>query len=232
MPRPTFFNLPPDRRELLVEAAIAEFSARSYAEASLSRIARSTGIAKGSFYQYFDDKLDLYRWLLCDEAPRRKRAFLGAASESDDFWAKLTRFIERGMAFLVEHPGFARLLAGAADPAASSDVRGLHAAVCEAGNQELTLLLMDGVVCGALSSELSISAAATWVSAVIGPGLTARILSELGAELHELLASDSLKQRLGPKRRQRLAEEAVCFLRHGLCTCNKPESSTKRKAAR
>lgn len=228
MPLPTFFNLPEARRALLVEAAIAEFAEHAYAEASLSRIARSTGIAKGSFYQYFEDKLDLYRWLLSDEAPRRKRAFLGDAPAGEEFWAELHRFIERGMAFLVEHPKLARLLASAADPAASSEVRGLHAALCEAGNDELQALLARGVSSGTLASDLDVATASAWVAAVIGPGLTAVILRELGATLHELLAADSLKRRLGPTRRQRLADAAIRFLRDGLAA---PRSPSKRKAA-
>ena len=59
MPTQTFFDLPAERRALLVREAIAEFSERPYAEASLSQIAQRTRIAKGSFYQYFTDKLDL-----------------------------------------------------------------------------------------------------------------------------------------------------------------------------
>ena len=74
MPKSTFFGLPEERRDRLVREAIAEFADRAYAEASLSQIARRARIPKGSVYQYFEDKLDLYRWLLTEEAPRRKRA--------------------------------------------------------------------------------------------------------------------------------------------------------------
>jgi AcrR family transcriptional regulator len=216
MPTPTFFALPSARRELLVAAAIAEFAERPYSDASLSRIARQTGIAKGSLYQYFADKLDLYRWLLTDEAPRQKRAFIGEAVGSTEFWSRLTHFIERGMAFLVEHPQLARLTAQAADPAGSPEVRGLHAAVCAAAQQELTSLIAEGVTSGALPKGLDEARAAVWIAAVIGPGLTQQILRELGAELHEVLVSKSLKKRLGPKRRLELAEQAVGFIRHGL----------------
>src|SRR5215468_3169231 len=108
MPAPTFFRLPADRRARLVREAIVEFSDRTYKEASLSQIARRARIPKGSFYQYFEDKLDLYRWLLADEAPRLKREFIGAARTEDDFWIRLETLIERGMAFLVAHPRLAR----------------------------------------------------------------------------------------------------------------------------
>lgn len=219
MPTDTFFGLPPARRERLVNEAIIEFADRTYAEASLSQIARRARIAKGSFYQYFEDKLELYRWLLTEEVPRRKREFIDAAAGPGGratFWTRLETHIERGMAFLVAHPRLARLSAAAADPTALPEVRGLHKAICDAGLDELRALLQHGAATGALRADLDLDAATHLVSAIIGPGLLELVLRELRAELHEVLASDSLRRRLGPKRRGRLAHEAVRFIRSGL----------------
>jgi AcrR family transcriptional regulator len=217
MPTSTFFSLPAERKDRLVREAIIEFSECAFSEASLSEIARRAQIPKGSFYQYFADKLDLYRWLLTDEAPRQKRAFLGSRALPDDFWAALEIIIERGMAFLVEHPRLARLTAAAADPSAIAEVRGLHKAICAAGRDELRTLLARGVAEGAIrSSRLDLDVATRLVANIVGPGLTELVLEELGAELHEVLASDSLRRRLGPRRRARLAAQAVGFIRDGL----------------
>ncbi len=215
MPKPTFFRLPADRRDRLVEEAILEFADRTYAEASLSQIGQRARIPKGSFYQYFEDKLDLYRWLLTEEVPRRKRAFLGAPDDDEGFWARLETQIERGMGFLVEHPRLARLSAAAADPTALPEVRGLHKAICDAGLNELREVLARGKASGDLDVA-DLDMATRLVSTVIGPGLTDVVLQELGAELHEVLASDSLRKKLGPKRRRELARDAVRFIRHGL----------------
>jgi len=217
MPTPTFFALAAERRDRLVREAIVEFSEKPFAEASLSQIAQRARIPKGSFYQYFEDKLDLYRWLVTEEAPRHKRAFLSAAPATGDFWTDFETQIERGMAFLVEHPRLARLAAAAADPSASPEVRGLHHAICEAGIEELRALLSKAISSGALAIPPSgLEVATRLVAAVIGPGLTDVVLSELGAELHQVLASDSLRKRLGRKRRSRLAGEAVLLIRSGL----------------
>lgn len=217
MPTRTFFDLPEARRALLVREAIAEFSAHSYAEASLSQIALRTRIPKGSFYQYFEDKLDLYRWLVADEAARQKREFIGKLKPTGDFWADFEALIERGMAFLVEQPRLARLSAAAADPAASEDVRGLHEAICEAGIGELRAMLERGVAEGAIAAAgLELDVATRLVAAIVGPGLTDVVLKELGAALHEVLASDALRRRLGPARRRRLARQAVLLVKSGL----------------
>lgn len=226
MPKTTFFRLSADRRELVANAAIAEFAERPYSEASLSRIARETGVPKGSFYQYFENKLDLYRWLLEVEAPRRKREFIGDADFGGDFWSAFEHFIERGMAFLVEHPALARLAAAAASPTAIAEVRGLHHAICEAANVELRALLERGVKGGAIARGTDLEVATRLVGTVIGPGLTDVILRELGAELHEVLASDELRQRLDRTRRRRLARTTVEFLRGGL-TQTKPRKGTR-----
>ncbi len=64
MPTSTFFNLPPPKREKLLCAAIAEFARKPYGEVSINRIIQAAEIPRGSFYQYFADKTDLFRYVL------------------------------------------------------------------------------------------------------------------------------------------------------------------------
>jgi AcrR family transcriptional regulator len=64
MPKATFFNLPVEKREHITAVAVEEFGDYDYGDVSISRIVARAGIAKGSFYQYFDDKDDLHRYLL------------------------------------------------------------------------------------------------------------------------------------------------------------------------
>ncbi|MGH3713620.1 MAG: TetR/AcrR family transcriptional regulator [Micromonosporaceae bacterium] len=60
MPTRTWENLDPARRERVVTAAMAEFGRHGYSGGSLNVIAREAGVAKGSLFQYFADKSDLY----------------------------------------------------------------------------------------------------------------------------------------------------------------------------
>ena len=64
MPTSTFFNLPPPKRERLLRAAEAEFVRKPFNEASINRIIQAAEIPRGSFYQYFEDKTDLFRYIL------------------------------------------------------------------------------------------------------------------------------------------------------------------------
>jgi len=64
MPTQTFLNLPEQKRQMLIDIAIEEFAANDFRNASISRIVSRAGIAKGSLYQYFADKEDLYLYLI------------------------------------------------------------------------------------------------------------------------------------------------------------------------
>ncbi|MGH3737295.1 MAG: TetR/AcrR family transcriptional regulator [Micromonosporaceae bacterium] len=60
MPTRTWENLDPGRRERVLVAAMAEFGRHGYSGGSLNVIAREAGVAKGSLFQYFADKSDMY----------------------------------------------------------------------------------------------------------------------------------------------------------------------------
>ena len=64
MPTSTFFRLPAEKRERLMDAAWEEFTSSSYGEVSINRIIHQARIPRGSFYQYFEDKEDLFWYLL------------------------------------------------------------------------------------------------------------------------------------------------------------------------
>ena len=64
VPKPTYFNLKESKRIAIEEAATREFGAYGFYGARLNRIVARAGIAKGSFYQYFDNLEDLYFHLL------------------------------------------------------------------------------------------------------------------------------------------------------------------------
>ena len=63
MPKQTFYNLPEAKRERIMQAAAVEFSQRNVQNANLSNIVSAADISRGSLYQYFVDKEDIYVYL-------------------------------------------------------------------------------------------------------------------------------------------------------------------------
>ncbi len=64
MPLKTFLNLHKERQKEIIDACLEEFILYDYRDASLTRIIRKLNLAKGSFYRYFESKLDLYKYLI------------------------------------------------------------------------------------------------------------------------------------------------------------------------
>ena len=96
MPSTTFFNLPEEKRERLLAAARAEFARTSYEEASVNRIIQAAGIPRGSFYMYFTDKEELFRYLMERYGEMLVEAFAGLLdrAEGDLFAALLALYDE------------------------------------------------------------------------------------------------------------------------------------------
>jgi AcrR family transcriptional regulator len=79
MPFTTFDNLPEEKRQIILDVAMREFAENDYASASISKIVARAGIAKGSLYQYFADKRDLYHYLL-DLGTQKKAEMLAGVN--------------------------------------------------------------------------------------------------------------------------------------------------------
>lgn len=60
MPKETFARLRKEKQERVMRAAISEFNKSGFASTTVDDIALAAGIAKGSVYQYFTDKRDLF----------------------------------------------------------------------------------------------------------------------------------------------------------------------------
>ncbi len=66
MIKKTFYNLPQEKQNRIVAAVKQEFSRCSQEKASINRIIKEANISRGSFYQYFDDKVDLIEILVAE----------------------------------------------------------------------------------------------------------------------------------------------------------------------
>ncbi len=64
MPTETFHRLPAEKKQRIFQAAVREFARCRFSEASINQIIKQADIPRGSFYQYFAGKEDLYLYIL------------------------------------------------------------------------------------------------------------------------------------------------------------------------
>ncbi len=107
MPTVTWARVDPARRAAVIEAAEDEFGAHGFSRGSLNVIARRAGVAKGSLFQYFADKRDLYAYVT-DVASQRVRAYMEKLiydlDPSRPFFEHLTDLLDGWVAYYAEHP--------------------------------------------------------------------------------------------------------------------------------
>src|ERR1700743_609391 len=107
MPTVTWARVDAARRAAIEEAAEAEFGAHGFSGGSLNVIARRAGVAKGSLFQYFADKRDLYAFVT-DIASQRVRAHMEELIRELDpdrpFFEFLTDLLDGWVAYYAEHP--------------------------------------------------------------------------------------------------------------------------------
>ena len=127
MPTDTWWNLPEEKRDRITRAAMVEFGNRGFSAGSLNVIAREAGIAKGSLFQYFGDKLDMFA-SICDatSAVIRESTLDGVDPDRDPFFDALRHIVRNWLQFFESHPverGIAFAAGNEVDPEAGAAVR-------------------------------------------------------------------------------------------------------------
>lgn len=100
---------------IVLQAALEEFTSYSFEEASLNRIIKNAGISKGSFYYRYETKYDIYLHLL-KEGMKKKWDFIrteleGAQSKSqeEDIFSLFLKQTEMGLRFAHSFPQYHKL---------------------------------------------------------------------------------------------------------------------------
>lgn len=104
-----------DRKNELLAAALEEFCAREYKDASLNTIIKNAGISKGTFYYHFKDKEALYLYLL-ESTVEVKMDFLNSRMQEDHYDPKEIGLFKTfeiqaklGLEFAKEYPEYYQL---------------------------------------------------------------------------------------------------------------------------
>ncbi|MEZ4236199.1 MAG: TetR/AcrR family transcriptional regulator [Myxococcota bacterium] len=215
MPRPTFDRLAPDKRARFVDAALDEFARHRFAEASVSRIVARLGIAKGSVYQYFDDKVDLFRWLVAEHG-RRRAELAGAMPAEGTVWERLAAAYRAGVAEWQGDPRWARIGLRSLEPTDEPRLEALRREHQAAVASFLEALLRQGQAEGQVRDDVDPAVAAHFVQGVLTTGLLSALFARLDTDLEGWVAAPrAITEREAAALRD-LADQAVELLRRGL----------------
>ncbi len=63
MPKKMFYNIPLEKQDMFINAAIDEFTSKSFENTSVNSIIKKANISRGSFYNYFEDIEELFNFI-------------------------------------------------------------------------------------------------------------------------------------------------------------------------
>ncbi|WP_232005652.1 TetR/AcrR family transcriptional regulator [Pseudodesulfovibrio profundus] len=204
--QPTFDNLPEEKRDRVLQEATREFADHGYEQASINRMVKRLGIAKGSLFKYFGNKKGLFEYLFGQALAEFKRPLKAIRDTSGkDFFQRIENSFLASAAFIDSHPHlysiYLKMLFNEHFPMRDhflGEIRGAHA-------KYLRQLVQNGIESGQLRPELDVDETVFILHSVLDRFLQNHAVPSLDKGI------EPEKQRLKDK-----ARAMTDFLRHGL----------------
>lgn len=112
MPSKTFVNLEAEKRKRIIDATVFEFASKPYEQVMISDIIKKAKIPRGSFYQYFIDKEDLYIYII-DVIKQEKMTFFESTLSNYNglkFLDLVRKLYEEGVQFALKYPRYVKIM--------------------------------------------------------------------------------------------------------------------------
>ncbi len=91
--KPTFNNIPQEKRQKILDVAVNEFANHGFENANINTIAKKAGVSVGSLYKYFDTKTDLFLTCIGYGIGHIESILKSVTSLNEDVMIKLERLI-------------------------------------------------------------------------------------------------------------------------------------------
>lgn len=114
MPTKLFFELSQDKRKTIIDVAIAEFAIYGYANASTNSIVKKSGISKGSLFKYFENKEELYFFILDTVTTELNESIeQGADALSSELFQRVIDYSALEFSWYINNPEKSKLIIAA-----------------------------------------------------------------------------------------------------------------------
>lgn len=217
MPKQTFFNLSPEKRANIIDIAIEEFASHTYSKASISKIVAKAGIAKGSMYQYFEDKKDLFKYIL-NLAVQEKINYIEkyGINQGEDFFTAFEKTMLAGTQFSLDHPQIGKIFSNAMEPTSEEILKELNAEWRPMTLKFFEDLIEKGKSEGSIRQETNARLVSHMLVSLLGVGLTDYLLEKLEISMDDFFYDTSQVKKLAPKKLEQIIKDIMDFIRNGL----------------
>lgn len=164
MPKKVFVELDKEKQDRIVEAALKEFAEYGYENGSTNRIVKDCGISKGSLFKYFDNKEELYFYLI-DTAyvQMAEETSVDISKMSKDLFERVIEYSVAEISWYISHPIEGKFLIGVAAETGSEIGKKLVVRYGEKSSDIYEELLKGVDMSGFSSSRKEVTDILRWV---------------------------------------------------------------------
>jgi len=209
MPKATFNGLPLEKRERVLTAATDLFAERGFHRTEMDEIARRAGISKGSLYNYFKSKDELFLHI-CNLGIHGFRQSVWREIPSDgDIYRQVEELFRREVPLILEHPQNFQIYLNLASSGMKRFADRYTRKGEEFGAQRLKALLRQGIARGIVRSDLDVR-----YTAFLIHSLSLIFMASLASQHFQIRFKEYLEIRreLGSKTIEKAMQEMVHFI--------------------
>ncbi|MCF8064215.1 MAG: TetR/AcrR family transcriptional regulator [Desulfarculaceae bacterium] len=166
MPKNTLDKIKPAKREKLLSEAAKLFAQRGYNQADMAELAGRAGVAKGSLYNYFESKQDLYLYVCRDGLHRSRQAVYGGLDPDWDVYRQLEHVFTQGAAFARKHPEYLILYLNVSSAGLEPFAEKLSLEVEKYTADHLKAVLTRDIKRGLVRPDLLVNQSAFWINSL------------------------------------------------------------------
>lgn len=166
MPKDAFFQIHPEKRDRVIQSAIALFADRGFHRTDVAEIAVRAKIGKGSIYNYFKSKEELYLHVCRYALEQSRKAVYSGIQAEWDVYRQIRHIFENGMAFVQSNPDYLRLYLNFSSAGLDEFAELLSSEVEAFTADYLKELLRRGMEAGIVRGELDVDMAAFLVNSL------------------------------------------------------------------
>ncbi|BEQ16605.1 TetR/AcrR family transcriptional regulator [Desulfoferula mesophila] len=196
MPKDTLDKIRPAKREKLLSEAAKLFAQRGYNQADMAELATRAGVAKGSLYNYFESKQELYLYVCRDGLERSRQAVYGGLDPGWDVYRQLEHVFTQGAAFARKHPEYLILYLNVSSAGLEPFAEKLSLEVEKYTADHLKAVLTRDIKRGLVRSDLNVNHAAFWINSLYIVFLASLVSRHFQIRMREYL---EIKGRLSKK---------------------------------
>ena len=180
--KPTFMNIPREKREKILSVAVSEFAHNGFDNANINTIAKKAGVSVGSLYKYFDTKTDLFLTSVHYGISNLEVIVDGIVNSQDDVMVKLEKLIRVAIEFSRRNKVLIKLYNEFTSESNSELAKKIAADMESITSQAYKQAIIEGQVAGEIRTD-------------IDPGMAAFLVDNLLMNIQFSYACDYYSER-------------------------------------